>query len=277
MKKYIFAALSFVVAMTATSCSEEQGQMPGNDKNPAVTVYLYDTPAEYDGDCDVYFGLFSNDKATEVYYLAEKTSDMESKVGSMGEEGYVDYIIQNGTKVSAKADSPEYVVMKNVFGANTISAVAVGGSKKSAKAHSIQFTGLQWNTVCAGTYTRPAGKGYTGVLGEEQETELQVLSTNPSSYRFKNLYGPNKHMYFTYTGEAYDEDGGVFCRVSAQSTEHTYGSYGTMSVRDVATWQGDDGYLDVALYPDGYWFGWVQYYVSAGSLGYGYDEFYPAE
>ena len=277
MKKIFFAAFCAIVALTATSCSEEEGLMPGNDKNPAVTLYLYDTPAEYDGDCDAYFGLFSNNQATDIYYLAELTSEKESHVASMGEDGYVDYIIQNGTKVSANVDAPAYVVLTSVFGDQTISAVASNGKKKSDKAHSVQFNGVQWNTVCKGTYTRPAGKTYTKILGEEQETELQVLSTDPTSYRFKNLYGPNKHMYFTYTGDAYDEDGGVFCRVPAQSTNHTYSTYGNMSVRDVATWQSDDSYLDVALYPDGYWFAWVQYYVAAGSLSYGYDEFIPAE
>lgn len=277
MKKFIFAAFCAVVALIATSCSEEQGTMPGNDSNPVVTLFLYDTPAEYDGDCDAYIGLFSNNQATEVYYLAELTADKENHIASLGEAGYVDYIIKNGTKVSAGADTPAHVVLKSLFGAQTISAVAANGSRMSDKAHCVEFSGVQWNTVCKGTYTRPAGKSYTSVLGEEQETELQVLSTDATSYRFKNLFGPNKHMYFTSTGEAYDEDGGVYCRVPAQSTNATYSSYGTMNVRDVATWQGDDGYLDNALYPDGTWFGWVQYYVAAGSLSYGYDEFNPAE
>ena len=41
--------------------------------------------------------------------------------------------------------------------------------------------------------------------------------------------------------------------------------------------QNDDSFLDCALYDNGYVYLWVQYYVSAGNLGYGYDEFNPAE
>ncbi len=77
-------------------------------------------------------------------------------------------------------------------------------------------------------------------------------------------------------GKGTDEDGNfTMFRVPAQATGQSFGSYGVFNVRDVAEWQNDDGYLDCKIYESHDAYFWVQYYVSAGNLGYGYDEFTP--
>ena len=275
MKKYLFGLFMAVIASCAmTACSEEDGQLPGNDKNPAVTIYLYDTPEDYDGDCDAYFGLFSNNQASEIYYLAEPKAEKTARVSQLGEAGYVDYVIANGTKVSASVDKPEYVVLQKVFGEQVISAVAVNGGQKSAKANEITFTGVQWETLATGTYA--CGNKSLG-YPETPGVELQKLSTDSKQLRFKNLFGKNKHLKFTVL-DFEGDSGGIALKVPAQQTNMTYGSYGTVSCRCVGTWQGDEGYCEWNnYYPEEghYMFIYMQYYVSAGSLGYGPDEFIP--
>ena len=49
-----------------------------------------------------------------------------------------------------------------------------------------------------------------------------------------------------------------------------------MMIRDVATWQGDASYEDNnCLYDDNYVSAFVEYYVPAGRIAYGYDAFLP--
>lgn len=50
----------------------------------------------------------------------------------------------------------------------------------------------------------------------------------------------------------------------------------TLMIRDVATWQGDAGYeSDNCLYDDNTVYAYVEYYVTAGPVAYGYDAFFP--
>ena len=76
-----------------------------------------------------------------------------------------------------------------------------------------------------------------------------------------------------------------YFRVEPQTTPFTYGDYGTVSVRDLGYWQDDDSYAYDSNYgcfiytnvnKNGVVLA-VQYFVSAGSLGYGWDEFEPEE
>ncbi len=101
MRKYINKLFAVVLATaTITSCTVEEGTVPGNDKEPNVVVYSYTAKKPYNEDNDVLLRLAFNSKVEEAYYLAEKATEKESKVASMGEEGYMDYVVSNGTKVA---------------------------------------------------------------------------------------------------------------------------------------------------------------------------------
>lgn len=69
-----------------------------------------------------------------------------------------------------------------------------------------------------------------------------------------------------------------FFRVPSTLTPYTYGSYGSISVSDIGYWQGNDAFVTDNGYESGMYanhncFILIAYQVSAGALGYGYDEF----
>lgn len=273
MKKYVFSLFTAVMAIALfTACTEEDGNDPGNDSQATVTLYQYTAEYPYDGDSDVRIRIAANSATTEAYALAETKESKEKRLAELGVAGYNDYVVANGEKLEEiKGSSIQEKVFTNLNGENIITVVAVGnGNKKSAE---VSFTGVAWVTVAEGTYHFGVAN-IQAAYATSQETTLQYCESDPTTYRFKNLYGAGKHMKFVKTDYKY-EDGGIVCRVPAQSTPLQFGSYGSINVRDVATWQNDDNFLDCALYDDNSAYFWVQYYVSAGNLGYGYDEFEP--
>ena len=273
MRKYINKLFAVVLATaTITSCTVEEGTVPGNDKDPNVVVYSYTAKKPYNEDNDVLLRLAFNSKVEEAYYLAEKATEKESKVASMGEQGYMDYVVSNGTKV-ADVTTEADLAITDLYGKYAITVVAVSGAKKASAV--AEFTGLEWADVINGTY-------YFGVkpdvTGESQATTLQVCTTDNTLYRFKDVFGKDSHMKFQllpdYTGT--DADGAyTYFRVPATDTPFTYGNYGTVGVRDIGYWQGntawitDNGY-ESGMYEDYTCYIAVQYYCSGGSLGYGY-------
>lgn len=275
MKRNIYSLLVAVLGMmTFAACTEDAGTTPGSDSQATVTLYQYTAEDPYDSDCDVRVRIAANSATTEAYALAETVTEKEQRVAQLGAEGYNDYVVANGEKLSdIHGASIQDKVFTGLKGENVITVVAVGGGSK--KAAETQFTGISWTDVATGTYHFSVAS-IQSVYASEVTTTLQYCDSEPSSYRFKNLFGSGKHLKFTKTNSTYD-DGGAVCRVAAQETPLTYGSYGTISVRDVATWQNDDNYLDCALYDDGSFYAWVQYFVAAGNLGHGYDEFVPNE
>lgn len=277
MKKYIyglFFALISVVMFTA--CSADEGTEPGTDGNAHVTLYSYTAPQPYDADCDAYIRVAANSATTEAYALAEKTSEKEANVAKLGEAGYADYVVSNGKKLDdINGVSTQEVAFQNLpAGENVITIVAVGKSGKYAS--TVNFNSITWSDVVAGVYTFGV-KNIQAAYATSTETTLQVCDSDSKSYRFKNLFGVGNHLLLTAVGTGSDDNGEytVF-RVPSQATGQSFGSYGVFNVRDVAEWQNDDSYLDCLLYNDnheGYF--WVQYFVTAGNLGYGYDEFTP--
>lgn len=257
-----------------TACSEDEGTDIGNDGQATVTLYSFAAEAPYDGDCDVVVRVAANSATSEAYALAEAKEAKLNRVAELGAEGYNDYVIENGEKLEdIKGASCQDKVFTGLTGDNVITVVAVNGSYK--KAAEINFTGINWVTVATGTYTFGV-PNIQQIYASSIATTLQYRADDPDTYRFKNLFGAGKHLTFTKTQYTYP-DGSTVCRVAPQSTSLSFGDYGGINVRDVATWQGSDNYLDCALYEDGRFYAWVQYYVSAGSLGYEYDEFTPAE
>jgi len=284
MKKNIYQLFIALLAFGfITSCVDDEGTLPGNDSEPVATVYQYAPSRPYNADNDIIIRVAANDKTVEAYYLVEKTADI-----SMSESAYMDYVVSNGTKLAGiSGESTADVILTNLFGDYTITVVAVGnGTKTSAKT---TFSGLDWTDVATGTYYF-AGSGFTAsatanlqnLFGTSTPTVLQVCTTDSKLYRFKDVFGAGYSMkinMLTLTGN--DEDGEyTFFRIPVAETPAIYGNYGTVSVRDIGYWQGSDAWVtdngyESGMYGDYYCFLFIQYFVSAGSLGYGYDFFVP--
>lgn len=286
MKKYIYGLLAVLSVAAISSCGEKEGSEPGNDSNPFVFVNSCELGDSYDPDCDVAVRFAVNDVTSSVYFLSEKTSDYESRLKSLGESGYAEYVKTNGTQLSTSVatgptgDSIYETTLTSLYGDYTIVGVAFGkGSEYDLNATT--FTGVLWNDVVAGTYRLMDNTNVIGAMGwggRTKATTLQVSSIDSKKFRFKDLYGKNAHLYFTLNGNEGKDDDGHFRNFSmtAHSTSAQFGKYGTLMIRDVATWQGDAGYeSDNCLYDDNTVYAYVEYYVTAGRVAYGYDAFFP--
>lgn len=279
MKKYI-SLIAAVAALVFTACEQIAGTEPGNDPNPNVIVYTYNPGTEYNPDNDVAIRIAANNKVDEVYYFLEPAEEFDSNLESKGESGYADYVKANGEK--AELTESEFdgskifnVIITGIKGENRI-AVAGFSSGASDLAYT-SFTGLSWTDLASGTYSSETmAKLGLGPV----PAKLQKCDQIKGRYRFPDLYANGYHRVFETVGEIQKDSNGdeyYTIRVANQPIGLTYGNYGMISARDVATWQGSDDYLVYnAFYPgDNYVIIWTQYNVSAGNLGYGDDEFVP--
>lgn len=285
MKKYIYSL--FMVLFTTTtmiSCIEDEGTEVGNDPNPVITLYQYNAGKPNNPDNDVMLRFATNNKVSEVYYLAEKTEDKDAYIKNNGEDAYLNYVVEKGTKLTdVSGTSNVDIVITGLYGEYTITAVAIGGNMK-ASAKTV-FTGLDWTDVVSGTYYY-ADSWVEGTTSDKisgmssNPTVLQVCTTNPTLYRFKDVFGTGAHMKINLIDYQGKDGGGEyqFFRVPPTETSFTFGQYGTVSVRDIGYWQGKDDFVTAGGYESGMYenyncFIFIQYYVSAGSIGYGYDAF----
>lgn len=279
MKRYIYSLFSLLlVAALMTSCVKEEGTEPGNDPNPAITVYKYQVSKPLNEDNDVALRFAANSKTTEAYYLAEKTADKESRIASTGEEAYKEYVVSNGTKISGISGASDAdITLTDLYGEYTITAVAVGGGAKASAATA--FNGLEWTDLAKGTY-HFFNSDRIGI--SSNPATLQVCTTDDKLYRFKDVFATGYHMkinLLSLKGE--DADGEyTFFRVPVTDTPFTYGDHGIVSVRDIGYWQGSDAWVtdngyESGMYADYSCFIFIQYFVAAGSLGYDYDFFIP--
>lgn len=278
MKKYIYSLFAVLLATAAmTSCTAEEGTVPGNDKDPNVVVYSYTAKKPYNEDNDVALRLAFNNQVESAYYLAEKASEKESRLASLGEEGYMDYVVSNGTKIGDVTSNTD-LTLTDMYGKYAITIVVANGTKKTFA--STEFTGLEWADVVTGTYFFAVN---TSVTGESAPTTLQVCTTDNTLYRLKDVFGKDSHMKIQLLPDytATDDDGTyTYFRIPATETPFTYGNYGTVSVRDIGYWQGssawitDNGY-ESGMYEDYSCFLYIQYFVSKGSMGYKYEYFIP--
>lgn len=275
MKKNVLYTLMMLFAtISFTSCSDEQGTEPGNDSKPVATVFTYNAEVPNDPDVDCSLRIATNSATKEVYYLAQKQADYEALLTSSGESGVIEKVIANGTAVTPNADAATDVILKNLGGTYTIAVVAVNGNTKTLSTG--EFTGYNWVDVVSGTYYSQYTNAESIFGWTEKATTMQYKEADPTQYRFKDLFGQASHLLFNKT--SYTTDGGVLVTVPAQTTPFSYGSYGSLFVRDVATWQGDDSYLAYnILGDDNSCQLWLQWYVSAGNTGYKLDYFVPAE
>jgi len=288
MKKYISLAMSLLAMMAFTACTIEEGTTPGGDSAPYVNVMKYEVTAPLNPDNDVKLRIVANNQASDVYYLAEKTADKDAR--GLSAEAYADYVVSNGTKASMESDLQSGgkvldLTLTNLFGEYTITAVAANGGTKNSS--STVFTGLDWETVCEGTYQFGI-KNIISIAGQMTPTTLQVCTTNDKLYRFKDLFGEGYSLKINLLSiKGKDSDGEyTYFRIPAQKTGLVFGNYGEVSIRDVGYWQGDDSWItdngyESGMYEDYFCFIMAQYYVSAGNLGYSagsgnnYDMFIP--
>ena len=289
MKKYIESLLLLcVAAFTLTACSEEEGTNPGGDGNPNVVVYQYTPGQPYNADNDITLRFATNNKVEAVYYLAEAEADYNSHIADMGEAGYNDYVVENGTQVEGiEGQSNVDVTLTDMMGTYYITAVAVSGNQK--KAYTTTFTGLAWEDVASGTYIFNAQPVSGSAIGlPNTPTTLQVCTTDPTLYRFKDLFGEGYSMKLNMLDlQGQDESGTYrFFRVPEMATPYsiklTDGNSYQLSVMDIGYFQNDESFVtaggyESGMYEDGYCFVMVAYTVSAGYLCYGYDYFIPNE
>jgi hypothetical protein len=278
MKKYIYLFSILLVTLVMNSCVEEEGTTPGSDSSPVITVYQYKVSKPLNSDNDVIIRFVTNNRTTDAYYLAEKTTDKNTRIASLGEEGYKDYVISNGVKINGiSGESVADITLIDLYGEYTITAVAVGGGVKMSA--TTVFVGIDWTTVATGTYYF-FNSSRIGI--SSNPTTLQVCTTDDKLYRFKDVFATGYHMKINLLNLKGKDDYGeyTFFRVPVMETPFTYGNYGVVSVRDIGYWQGSDVWItdngyESGMYADYTCFVFVQYFVSAGSMGYDYDEFIP--
>ena len=284
MKKYIIMSLAVLLTFSFTSCKEDSGTEPGNDNKAVATIYKYEPKSPYNPDNDVVVRMVGNNKVNEIYYFAETKADFDANMLELGESGYIEYVMANGSKGEIIEDTKSELgvvtvekVFTNLIGENIISAVSVSASGKSL--NTTTFVGLEWEDVTDGLYQFGNGSPLSSVTGLAGiETTLQHCTTEGKEelYRLVDVFGDGYNMKFSIMPETEEEteDGlAWYCRVPIQPTSWTYGQYGTLFVRDIAYWQGKDSFATDAdygcyMYDDGYTYFPLQYYVSAGNVGY---------
>ena len=278
MNIYIYNLFMALLAVTiVTSCTDEEGTEPGNDSTPIVTVYQYKASRPNNPDNDIILRFAANSKTTEAYYLVEQTVDKDAHIASMGKNAYIDYVVSNGIKVNDISGASNVdVVLTDLYGEYTITAVAVGKDSKTST--DITFSGLAWTDVVTGTYYFFNAEKLG--ISASNPTVLQVCTTDANLYRFKDVFGTGYHLKINLIDYKGSDTGGEyqFFRVPATDTPYIFGNYGTVNVRDIGYFQNNDAFVTEGGYESGMYsnyncFIYVQYYVSAGNLGYDYDEF----
>ena len=297
MKKYILMSLAALLTFSFTSCKEDSGTEPGNDEKAVVTLYSYEVDSPYNPDNDVAIRFVGNNKVEEIYFLVEPKAQFDANMTEKGESGYIDYVLANGTKGEIDAEANEALgqktvemVFTNLIGENVIAAVSKSASGNML--NTTTFVGLEWEDVTEGYYKFGDGSKLGAVSGlDGTYPVLQHCSTagKEDLYRLVDVFGAGFNMKFNIlpdTEEETDYGKAWYCRVALQPTSWSYGDYGTVYVRDIAEWQGNDAFATNGTYgcymfEDGYTYFPLNYRVSAGNLGYttinNCDIFVPSE
>lgn len=282
MKNILHIITAGVVFSLLAACSEKLGTEPGNDPTPKATIYQYAPGEGYNSDEDVVVRFVSNGKVEKLFYLVEPAVEKESFINENGEAEYAKKVLSEGLEVPSAELKSYNDTLTGLAGTYAVTAAAVSGGE-TILSESI-FYGLSWTTLSSGTYTF---KVLSDMGLAPAQTEFQVCDTDPNLYRFKDVFKPGYSLKIVALPEYTNTDDYgtyTFCRVPVQDTGFTYGDYGAIGVRDIGYWQGDpsyvtDGGYESCYYTDGpekgYLYICVQYYVSAGSLGYNYDSYVP--
>ena len=287
MKKYIenlFLVLFTFLVFTA--CSDEQGTDVGNDSQPKVTLYNYGAPPPADSDNDLILRVAANNKTESAYYFVESKQMKETR--GMSDAEYAEFVAANGTLISGiNGESVADVIVAGLYGDQVISVAAVGGGKKTLS--SIEFTGLAWEEVAAGTYNF-GSYSQRAMAGcpESKEVVLLVCTTDANLYKIKDLYGAGYSLKFTKNGETGKHSSGEtveFVRVPNTNTPYLSTNYtGDVSqvyFRDMAYGYNNDAYAThlsygCYMFPDNSLYFTFRYANSAKNLTWDNDEFIPA-
>ena len=192
MKSTIYKLMMMLSVALFMACSEDEGTDVGSDSTPKVTIYQYTVESPYNVDNDTRLRFAVNNKATSLYYLVEETAEQEAHVESLGENGYNDYIVQNGTKVEfADGEQTADVVVTGLKGYYTITAVAVNGNTKTSA--STTFVGIDWTLV------KTVEAQMNIFTGETIETELQYAPIL-DRYRVVDPWGTGVSIVFAWDG-----------------------------------------------------------------------------
>ena len=302
MKRYINGALltALAFAMSFTSCKVDEGTEPNSSNSPDVTIYTY-APTSDDGedlnpDNDVRVRFVANNATEDVYYILDEAASAAAEI-EKDKDAYIQKVMNTGKRISNASSTVNDTIYTGILGPYVISAVAKRGTHTTLA--QAEFTGYTWTTVVAGVYYFDIVGG-KGSIPESIATEYQICDYDSTLYRYKNVLGQDKHLKITLTGKTgeenmTDDDGNTIkdengrpvkveykcCRVAPQQSDYTYGSYGLASVRDIGYWQGNASYVDPDsgynsfIYEDGQAALGLQWFVSAGNIGYGYDYFVP--
>lgn len=245
MKKYIFAILLLPLALLG-SCTAEEGADPGTDKAPAVTVYTYeptDESANPDNDIQVRFA--TNAATTGIYYLVEKTDDVNKFIEANGENAYIQKVIENGTNIPVNGAENIDRLLTGIVGVSTITAVATNGSTSGMGTAS--FTGLDWADIVSGQFVYNAG---SFLAAKGADCVLQRCTVKDGLYRLKDAFGEGYSMKFTATAQKGSTAEGTFThlRVGYTPTPWTIRFTSdpaptTLYVEDVSTWQGKTSFM----------------------------------
>ncbi len=289
MKKHILFAL---LPLAFAACEDvQEGSSIGGDAAPSVVLYQYsaEETSGYDPDCTAKIRLAVNNATESLYLLTESAADYATYY-SGDDEAYAEHVIEAGKKI----ETTDLVVDSYVeaFGQNYITAVAVKGGEKSIST-TASFYGVKWNTV-EGTEDYV----YVNFAGGVCQPVLQQREDIPTTYRLKGvdlgdiLSGdtPYNLTFSLLTDDEGNEVGGVdsqgnsytFVTVDAHNTGYTYGSYGNVYVRDIATYTGNPAYSTTSygciMTGDNQVELVLNYYVSAGNIKQiAEDYFGPAE
>ncbi len=280
MKRFILAAAALLPLFFSSCEDTQEGCEPGGS-TPNVILYQYSADSEYDADSYTKIRLAVTSATSEVYLLSESEEDYKAHF-SGDKYAYADYVVDNGEKITVDGNLN---IDRHVLAAGTIyvTAVAVSGSSKAISG-TATFTGRTFSVV-EGT----EGYIYSDFAGGASNAKLYVCDQNPFLYRIKGIC----HSYFAEeesqtfdmeltvltdaNGEAVTSGDYTFLRITTGATPYSYGSYGTINYRDVATWQSDESYatssLGCYMTADNEIVLVVSYYVSAGNLAYKMETF----
>ena len=249
-----------------------------------MVLYQYEADSTYDADCTTKIRLAINSATESLYLLTESQEDYASHF-SGDEAAYADYVVSNGEKIETNGEK-NIDQHLNIVGLKYITAVAVKGSSKCIS-KTVTFDGKNYKVV-EGTEDYV----YTNALGETLSPKLLVCEQDPNLYRLKGLkyseFGQTEfNLDFSVltneeTGEAEGGDGYRFVRVFPQVLPYEYGSYGVISVQDIAAMQNNVAYATskygCIITDDNQLQFQLNIYVSAGSVvSVGIETFGPAE
>lgn len=241
MKKYIYNLFAILtIAASLIACSSEEGTDAGTDSAPSIIIYQYKPSTPYNPDNDIVLRFATNNKVSEAYYLVEKTSEKQDHLASMGNEGYMDYVLSNGEKLEGiSGESTADIMLTGLIGQYTITAVVVNGKQKAAF-ESI-FNGLQWDLLGTGTLT-------TEFFGPAVVQREFYQLHNENTYKVTSVYEDGYDIILKK-----DDKGGV--TIEKQSVYSSYGNYGILYIAGIGTFQ-ENQFIVTATFS-----------VSAGSFG----------